>query len=71
MSISFEAHLLGDDQVIGQALLVVAEEGVPAGREVRLFHQLGQVFDGRGAERQEVGDADQVLAEPTAERVSA
>ena len=61
----------GNDQVIGHALLVVAEEGVPTGGEVRFFHQLGQVFDGGGAERQEVGDAGQVLAEPSAQWVSA
>lgn len=58
----------GDDQIVCHALLVVAEEGVPTGGEVRLFHQLGQVFDGGGAEGQEVGYAGQILAEPAAER---
>ena len=40
----------GDDQVLGQALLVVAEEGVPAGGQVRFLHQLGQVLGGGGGE---------------------
>lgn len=43
-----------DNQIVGHALLIVVEEGVPAGGKVRLFHQLGQVLDGAGAEFQEV-----------------
>ena len=57
----------GNDQVLGKALLVVAEEGVSTGGKVRLFHQPGQVLDSDGAECQEVAAAGQVLVEPAAE----
>lgn len=66
---SSEIEEIGHDQVIGQTLLVVAEEGVPTGGEVRLFHQPGKVFDGGGGEVQEARCSGQVFAEPAAEWV--
>lgn len=47
-----------DDQVIGHALLVMAEERVSTGGKLRFFHQFDQVFDRSGAELLEGGAAD-------------
>ena len=48
-------------QALGQALLVVAEESMPTGGQVRFLHEFGQVLDGDGAERQEVRPTGQVV----------
>jgi hypothetical protein len=52
----------GDGQVVGHALLVVAEQHVAAGGEVGLFHQVLQVLHGLAAERDEILAAIQVFA---------
>ncbi|MCY1420120.1 hypothetical protein D9M71_357320 [compost metagenome] len=61
----------GNGQVVGHALLVMGEQHMAAGREVGLFHQFLQMFDGHAAECCEVLAAVQVLLQPAAERVRA
>ena len=61
----------GDREVVGHALLVMAEQDVATGREVGLFHQELEVLDSLNAEGGEVFAVIQVLGQPTAERVCA
>ncbi len=61
----------GDSEVVRHALLVVGEENVATGGEIRLLHQLDQVLDRLKAQIDERQRLLQVFVQPTAEGVGA